>query len=386
MEQIQMSDGMLAAAGEQARTRQCMLDLYRRLRTDPRFLDDFHNKIFDGLWFRDLEQPGVEWSSPRFYQLMGYPPGKRNQSGHLWERHVDPTDRVKAENQLTELIMSQENSLDLTVRFRRLDGTIIWLNCRAILIRNEEGKAIRALGTHYDVTHFVEHQQALRESQEELVSLHQAAAHDMKQPLATATMLIDSLQHKAAQLDEDGQELLRDVRDSIDTLSALMGGILGADNAADEHYQAVDIEQLVGSVKRDLRAKITRKGAEVRLHNAPQIHGNPVLLRVLFQNLISNAIKYHRDDTPPQVDIYVEDYDTYWEFSITDNGVGIDQRYHQLIFERYARIDKTARREGCGLGLAICRKAVENHHGDIWLHSEPGKGSTFYFRLPKRSA
>ena len=113
------------------------------------------------------------------------------------------------------------------------------------------------------------------------------------------------------------------------------------------------------------------------------ITANPTKIKQLFQNLISNAIKFRKEEKP-EVKIYARDVGLYWQFSIEDNGIGIDPEFHDRIFLLFKKLHSKREYQGTGLGLAICKKIVEQHHGNIWVESLPGEGATFNFTLKKQ--
>ncbi len=115
------------------------------------------------------------------------------------------------------------------------------------------------------------------------------------------------------------------------------------------------------------------------MDSLPTVHGDPQLLTQLFKNLIGNALKFNGDE-PPLVKIDAEQADEEWQFSVTDNGIGIDAEQHDRIFKPLRRLHPESEYEGYGIGLATCQRIVEKHNGRIWIESSPGNGATFFFR------
>jgi light-regulated signal transduction histidine kinase (bacteriophytochrome) len=132
----------------------------------------------------------------------------------------------------------------------------------------------------------------------------------------------------------------------------------------------------------DLQYRIRESGAVVAFDNLPSVLGDELQLGMVFQNLISNAIKFHRDDMP-RVHVSARSEGNNWIFSVSDNGIGIEKEFLDRIFVMFQRLHTKEEYPGTGIGLAICKKVVERHGGSIWAESEFGKGSTFYFKLPK---
>jgi light-regulated signal transduction histidine kinase (bacteriophytochrome) len=123
----------------------------------------------------------------------------------------------------------------------------------------------------------------------------------------------------------------------------------------------------------------------VSWNELPEITGAKIPLQQLFQNLIGNAIKYQHPDTIPEITITATSFDEYWEFAVADNGIGIDPEYFDRIFVIFQRLHNKNEFSGTGIGLAICKKMVNNHNGKLWVKSEEKKGSTFYFTIAKHN-
>jgi len=146
-----------------------------------------------------------------------------------------------------------------------------------------------------------------------------------------------------------------------------------------------DSAEVLERVLGNLRLAIEESGAEVTHGEMPALLVVDTQLQQLFQNLIGNALKF-RGDTPPHVHVDAARKDREWEISIADNGIGIDAKYHDEVFMIFRRLHGRERYPGTGIGLALCKKIVEQHGGRIWLKSEPGSGTTFYFTLPAAQA
>jgi len=144
----------------------------------------------------------------------------------------------------------------------------------------------------------------------------------------------------------------------------------------------VSVEVVLEEALRNLRASIEESGALVTHDPLPVLRAEPVHLQQIFQNLVSNAIKY-RGSESPCVHISAAPEAGGWMFSVRDNGIGIDTRYKEQVFGLFKRLHSNSQYSGTGLGLAICKKLVERYQGRIWVESEPGAGSTFFFTLPE---
>lgn len=149
-----------------------------------------------------------------------------------------------------------------------------------------------------------------------------------------------------------------------------------------KEFETVDTNAVVDQVIGDLQEKIDRNHAEVTHDRLPEITADSSLLSQLFQNLIANAIKFHVQNHPC-VHVSAERLDEQCVFSVRDNGIGIDPEYSEKIFEVFERLHSSDQYPGTGIGLAICKRVVQRHNGRIWCDSEPGKGSTFHFSIPR---
>ena len=222
----------------------------------------------------------------------------------------------------------------------------------------------------------------------ELEQLAYAASHDLQEPLNTMSNFVRLLQQRYTdRLDEQGQMFLNFTVDAATRMKALVTALLDFSRLRRKEMTVavVDCKQLLHEALTDLTDVIERSGATIHANADLHIIGNDILLRRVLQNLITNAIKFRQADTPPQIRINVEAKSDHWLFSVQDNGIGIEEKHFERIFEIFRRLHSRDEYDGTGLGLALSKKIVELHGGDIWLTSQVGRGSTFFFTIHNRA-
>lgn len=148
-------------------------------------------------------------------------------------------------------------------------------------------------------------------------------------------------------------------------------------------YEKIDIHLLLKGVANVYSSSIIEKKVEICWGELPEITAVKIPIQQLFQNLISNAVKYQQPGTSPKINISATEKEDCWHFEVADNGIGIEPEYFNKIFVIFQRLHHKDEYSGTGIGLAICKKIVDNHKGKIWVASTPGKGSSFYFDIPK---
>ena len=262
------------------------------------------------------------------------------------------------------------------------------LNATAEKDENDNIKNIR-----YTCVDISEQKEAERKLKEQKADLERAnrdleqfvsiCSHDLQEPLATIKFGSDVLgKMYAKQLDEKGENYIKYIKNASDRLSSQIRALLEHSRIGKNGEKVeVDTKEVVEIVKYDLGKSIRDRDAKVHTGSLPKIMGYEVELRLLFQNLISNAIKYVPKDKTPEIRISAYRENEYWVFSIVDNGVGISQEDQQNIFTIFNRVPGNDDMEGTGVGLAHVEKIVLLHEGTIWVDSQLGVGSTFYFKL-----
>jgi PAS domain S-box-containing protein len=277
-----------------------------------------------------------------------------------------------------------------TVR-RAKNGTLVNISLTVSPIRDAEERIIGASKVARDITNQLRSQEALAEQNAELMrtnaDLNQfayAVSHDLREPLRNVANYAELLVRRFPDnADGDIERFKTFILQGVTRMDTLLNdllaySLLGAPQ--EKPPMLLDCNEILAKTLQNLHTAIAETGAVITSDSLPQLIAHDGHIGQLFQNLISNAIKY-RSDRPPRVHIRVQKQDRDWRFSITDNGIGIDPQYFQKIFGIFKRLHGKAV-PGTGIGLAICTKIVERYGGRIWVESQPGQGSTFFFILP----
>ncbi|WP_339102430.1 ATP-binding protein [Haloterrigena salinisoli] len=224
----------------------------------------------------------------------------------------------------------------------------------------------------------------LEASNERLEQFAYAASHDLQEPLRMITSYLTLVEDRYGdELDQDGREFIAYAVDGAERMREMIEGLLEYSRVETQGdpFEPVDLESVFADVRRDLELRLEEHDATVEIGTLPRVEGDGRQLRQLFQNLLSNAVEYSGDE-PPRIRVTAEQNGTRWTVSVSDNGIGIDPDDQERIFRVFQRLHGREEHDGTGLGLALCRRIVERHDGEIWVDSEPGEGSTFSVTLP----
>jgi light-regulated signal transduction histidine kinase (bacteriophytochrome) len=226
--------------------------------------------------------------------------------------------------------------------------------------------------------------QDLQRSNEELEQFAYVASHDLQEPLRKVSSFCQLLQQRyGGRLDDRADQYIGFAVDGAKRMQDLINDLLAFSRVGrmSQPHQRVDLDDVVSGARSDLAPLIEGAAAELRVAPLPEVHGDPSLLRLVFQNLLANALKF-RGEATPVVRIEAERDGDCWRISCADNGIGIDPQYAERIFIIFQRLHARSAYEGTGIGLAMCRKIVEYHGGHMWLDTDAPAGSTFRFTLP----
>lgn len=270
-----------------------------------------------------------------------------------------------------------------------------WYLVRAVPIYDAGGNIIKWFGTNTDITEQKKSEiekakttEVLSIKNRELDRFAAIAAHDLKSPLNSITQFTDLLREQyKGKFDEEADQYLDFIINSGNRLKSLIDNLLEFSRAGSidrSKFKPIQIAEVVGAVRKNLFNEIEKTDARITLKpKPPTVLGNEFQITQLFQNLIANAIKFRKPHSQPIVQIAFKSHENFWLFSVEDQGIGIAEENKEKIFEIFNKLHGTSQYEGSGIGLAVCKKIVEAHEGKIWVESQPGVGSKFFFTLPK---
>jgi PAS domain S-box-containing protein len=280
---------------------------------------------------------------------------------------------------------------DYALEIQHRDGSITPVLYNASVYKDESGEVIGVFAAARDITERKKAEEILKLKLEELArsnaELEQFAyvsSHDLQEPLRMISSYLQLLQRRyQGKLDEKADKYIYFAVDGASRMQNLINDLLEFSrvNTRSKEPESTDCEFLLDQVLSNLDLYIEENKAVILHDPLPVVVADNTQLAQVFQNLIVNGIKFHSEKAP-KVYISAEKKANKWVFSVQDNGIGIDPQYSEKIFEVFKRLNKKEEYPGTGIGLAICKRIIERHGGRIWVESELGKGSTFYFTLP----
>lgn len=330
----------------------------------------------------------------RVWELFGYDPETKEHLVNEWHDLIFKEDLEIAVENLNKHCKNEQHAYDQVVRYRHKNGKTIWVRCRGLAIRDAQGKPIRLLGAHTDLTKQKEDEAKIQQYANELEKSNQAleefayiVSHDLKQPLRGINNYTDFLMEDYFdQLDEVGKKQLKTLKQLSEHMSELIDKILYFSRVGRVDLSIVqnDLNKVVNEKLFLLGNFLEENQAEVKLvKNLPSIKCDAVKIGEVFHNLITNAVKYN-DKSSKLVEIDYLETKTHIQFSVKDNGIGIDQKHFDKIFKMFGRLH--GQKEyggGSGAGLSIVKRIVERHNGKVWLESLINQGTVVYFTVNK---
>jgi PAS domain S-box-containing protein len=290
-------------------------------------------------------------------------------------------------------ILHQSGRWEGELQHTRADGSKLIVSSQWVLQDSSVGQKVLEICT--DITRLKDIEESLRRTTEELKRSNQdlesfayISSHDLQEPLRGIHGFLTLLQQRyAGQLDSKAKGYIGYAADGATRMSHLISDLLQYSRVGrgERQFQPIESSQILAGALANLRSAVEEAGAEVTCDSLPVVMGDPNLLSRLFQNLIGNAVKFRSPDRPCKIHIGCKRNGTFCQFSVTDNGIGIESEYYGRIFVIFQRLHTRQKYEGTGIGLAICKRIVERHGGRIWVESKPGEGSTFLFELSPAS-
>lgn len=356
-----------------------------------------------GHWKIDLETKLYTFSD-NFLRLLGVDPNKFEPTIENFSKHIHPDD-------VDFVIKSHKESLETleptSMMFRYIlpDGDIRYIRSVGSFTRNSKGDMIKT-GVNYDVSdqykktlELEENNKELKSINEELESFNNIVSHDLQEPLHKIQMFISRIEAKEIDLISDqGKVYFSKIKLSANKMQTLLIDLVNYSRTikGDKVFKETDLNEIITQILDDLTINIEDKKAEISAAVLPTIKVIPFQMEQLFINLISNSLKYSKDDVSPKISIFEEEIfeneiyeskiisnEEYCKIVIVDNGIGFKQEYSSKIFNLFYRLEKDSKYSGTGLGLAICKRIVENHDGFIQVSSVPGEGAEFAIFIPR---
>ncbi len=345
-------------------------ELYQQLRERDEIFDFIRSASLDGLWYWDLTQPEHEWMSPEFWATFGYDPAQREHLAAEWQDLIHPDDLAVALTNFEAHCADPAHPYDQYVRYRHRLGHWVWVRCRGLAIRDDEGTPVRMLGAHIDVTEImasrkqVEGLLAQAEHMNRDLSLFAyAASHDLQSPLKTLSGLFSLLKLEAAGLAHgEAAETVANIDRTLTKMQGLLDSILFmAQQAPLSEPEAFPLQQIVDDAAADLNPSVENVGGTIDVVENVTLHVHRNLMVRALANLFSNAIKFRRDDAALHIRVESCATDNGLCLRVSDNGQGIPAGKLEEVFGLF--VSHGAR--GHGMGLAIVRKVAQLHGGSV---------------------
>lgn len=369
-----------------------------------------------GNWSWYIETGKIVWSD-EMYRIYGLEPQSEEITFERFTSLIHPDDRQWRIDQIKRAIETR-HSPDYTMRVVKSDGSLVVLEGKNEVVV-KDGKPYKMGGTCRDITSeyylrqelvtekmrladtnesLAQKNKELERSNKELTSFSYVASHDLQEPLRKIMMFSQLLTEKeSGSMSDRGRELFGKIHASALSMKRLIEDLLSYSRVQSytEGSQIVDLNAIVKEIKQANADSYPENELQIRYSKLPSVKGVSFQLHQLFENIIGNAIKYAKPDLPPQIDITsevvkgkdikqegVNPNADYYQITLADNGIGFEQEYAVKVFEIFQRLHPKAAYTGTGIGLAICKKIVQNHHGFIEASSSPGQGAEFRIYLP----
>ncbi len=360
-----------------------------------------------GSWELDAQTGKLTWSDG-MYRLFEYElpvedsfPGL---TGDFYYSHQPAAEALRNKEALQKALIEKDNYV-LEEIITAKNGKIKKLETYGKIIKNTDGVAEKVMGTTKDITRLKEYERQLEKkllelerSNRELEEFAYIASHDLQEPLRKISTFSERLKVKFdGELGEDGKTYLTRMLSAAGNMRRLIDNLLDFSRVTSKavRYEDADVNKLLDEVLAELELQIDESHTTIIKNNLPVLQAIPSQIKQLLGNIILNAIKFRKPGVDPVIEITCQDVTmqqkeehylqkdiAYYAISISDNGIGFEQEYADKIFQIFQRLHGKSEYPGAGIGLAICKKIAENHHGKLYAAGKPEKGATFVVILP----
>jgi len=320
--------------------------------------------------------------------------GKQEEAIDYYHRSLAITRRMNADPLLESVYKNLAEAYSYISDYKSAyEYHVLYSEAKTALFNEEKANAVSQVRSQYEyekknqeIERLNSEQNILREAKDELELFAGKVAHDLKEPLRMMGSFGALLEERYYdKIDKGGQEYISIIKNSSVRMQALLSDLLEfalSGNSVDEGKKT-NLNDTLIIVKNNLRLKLKESNTNLIINELPTISGSFSNMIQLYQNLISNAIKFKKKNTPPSINIGYRERDNEYVLFVQDNGIGIAEKHQTEIFQVFTRLHTRQKYDGTGIGLATCKKIVKNLKGQIWVESQPNKGSTFYFSLPR---
>ena len=380
-----IEEGKVTALNLVSRDQTRDVKLKKRLEEQQDFIKQLDNLTLNGVYIYDFQKGKNTYVNKQYVDILGYTlKDIEEMSSESFLNCFHPDDRGKIVEHMTRVKkLKVHESEEIEYRFKTKKGNWIWcLSKDSGFDFDSNGKATSFMGAFVDISKQKEIEKNLSLRNKEMEQFAHEVSHDLKAPLNNMIMGL-SILHEVVKKPEH-IELQEQLIQSAQRMNEIINSLLAqAEIRKDQIKTEVSLMEILEEIQSDLGFFIKENEATINYKNLPVIYGIRPLLRLLFQNLITNSIKYKKENEAPRIIINTEDHIHYWRIEVVDNGIGIPKENHFDIFELFYRSDNTNKIEGTGIGLANCKRIVQKHGGEIWIESHVNEGTVFYFTLKK---
>jgi PAS domain S-box-containing protein len=359
-----------------------------------------------GSWNWDEKQGKAEWTRG-VYNIFEYDPAEvKAITREFYRKHISEDD-LKRFDEAVEKATITKSSFEVEYLIATRLGKQKVVSTKGKVITDDRGEVHRIVGITRDITAVrnfeKERERSIRElnrSNKELEEFAYVASHDLQEPLRKISTFTERIRTKYADnLGAEGSMYLERILAGTENMRILIDNLLefSRTTRSSRQFEHCDLNAIIQQVRTDLELKIEDTGTEIKIQTLPTVEAVPTEMSQLFNNLISNSIKFRRQDVKPVISILAEKVSksekdklhlplelNYFKIVLRDNGIGFEPEYEEKIFQIFQRLHGKTEYAGSGIGLAICKKIVDNHEGVIYAQGNLGKGSTFTVVLPEK--